>query len=172
MAGFILMIAVVVVCVLIFGKADSKREILQQVGLDLSESNYEAKKQQEFEKYCIKALNASLKDENYKCKDESSFLRHTDNYLSTALWGDEYYDDCTDLYEIKYPIYIDVKKHYIEFARDVVGRRIMDIKDGNVSKISCSGDFSDKSYAKRYIRTLWEKYQYPWPKNWKQQDGL
>lgn len=46
MAEFILMLAVVVICVLLFGKADSKRKILQQVGLDLSESNYESKKNQ------------------------------------------------------------------------------------------------------------------------------
>ena len=36
MVEFLLIIFVIVVCVLLFGKADSKKYVLNQVGLDLS----------------------------------------------------------------------------------------------------------------------------------------
>lgn len=74
MAEFILIILVLAVCGLIFGKADTKRDILNQVGLDLSDSNYESKKEREFEKYTKKAMKNAIDVENYSAKDESKFL--------------------------------------------------------------------------------------------------
>ena len=44
MVEFIIMIAIVVICGLLFGKADTKKELLNQVGLDFSERSYENKK--------------------------------------------------------------------------------------------------------------------------------
>lgn len=44
MAEFVIMIAILVICGLLFGKADTKKELLNQVGLDLSERNYDNKK--------------------------------------------------------------------------------------------------------------------------------
>lgn len=58
MAEFIIMIAIIVICGLLFGKADTKRELLNQVGLVLSDRNYENKKEEEFRKYSIKAMKA------------------------------------------------------------------------------------------------------------------
>ena len=53
MAGFILMLVVLAVCGLLFGKADTKKELLNQVGLDLSSNRYETKKEDEFKKYAL-----------------------------------------------------------------------------------------------------------------------
>ena len=56
MAGFIMMLAVLAICGLLFGKADTKKELLNQVGLDLSQNRYETKKEDEFRKYSIQAM--------------------------------------------------------------------------------------------------------------------
>ena len=61
MVEFIIMIAIVVICGLLFGKADTKKELLNQVGLDFSERSYENKKKDEFRKYSIKAIESTSK---------------------------------------------------------------------------------------------------------------
>jgi len=46
--AFLGFVAVVIVICFIFGKADTKKEMLNIVGLDLSESTYESLKEKEF----------------------------------------------------------------------------------------------------------------------------
>lgn len=50
MAYFILMLVTLTIGGLLFGKADTMRSILKEVGLDLSESTYIKQKQREYKK--------------------------------------------------------------------------------------------------------------------------
>ena len=87
MVEFIIMIAIVVICGLLFGKADTKKELLNQVGLDLSERSYEKKKEDEFRKYSIKAMKAVVDLDYYKAQDEREFLDFMSDKLNLAAHG-------------------------------------------------------------------------------------
>ena len=171
MAEFIIILAVVVVCALLFGKADTKKELLNQVGLDLSQDRYETKKENEFRKYSLQAMKEAI-DLGYRwVTNEVDFLNYLSGKLEHALygrfeknsWGEEDYIP---------PIYLGVKTHYVKHAYRVINRRKDDIKKGNDSPLARNIDFSDKKSAKRYCKILWEKYQYPWPEDWMQNDGM
>ena len=160
MLEFILIIAILAISGLLFGKADTKREILNQVGLDYSPSKYESVKEKEFKKYCIKAMYNAI--EKYDCRgtDEISFLRDLAGTLKTGV-----YEEGNNL------AYLMVKKHYIRHAYNVVEKRIREILSEDATPLIRECVFSNKSDLKRYIEILWNKYQYPWPEDWQQQDG-
>ncbi|QFQ12087.1 hypothetical protein C7Y71_003100 [Pseudoprevotella muciniphila] len=169
MATFILMIAIIVICGLLFGKADTKKELLNQVGLDLSENNCKNKKENEFRKYSIKAMKAVVDLDYYNARNEKEFLTFLSDKLDLAQG--RYVDD--DFGGSKYEsLNLGVKTNYVKHAERVIYRREMDIKKGNDSPLSKSVVFSDKKSAKKYCELLWEKYQYPWPENWLQKDGM
>ena len=170
MVEFIIMIAIVVICGLLFGKADTKKELLNQVGLDLSERSYENKKEDEFRKYSIKAMKAVVDLDYYKAQDEREFLDFMSDKLNLAAHG-RYEDNYFGGSEYK-SLYLGVKTYYVKHAERVVYRRQKDIKAGNNSPLSKTVVFSDKKSAKRYCEILWGKYQYPWPEDWLQKDGM
>lgn len=158
---------VIVVCVLLFGKADSKRTVLNQVGLDLSDKSYNNKKESEFEKYCKKAMKEVVSGHNVTAKNELSFLYNLDNVLDFACMGFKYEHD----YDSASPN-LYVKKHYIKFASTVVGRRIDALKKIDPPVLLANCNYSSKQDLKRYIDKLWDRYQYPWPEDWKKEDGM
>lgn len=168
MAEFILFIVVLVVCGLIFGKADTKKDILNNFGLDLSQNVYESKKESEYRKYVIKAMKNAVNLDSYKAKDESEFLRFLENKLWDSIHG-YYVDD--SFYSEKKELNLGVKNHYTEHARTVISRRLEDIEKGNLDLLIPSCDFTNKNDAKHYCEILWNKYQYPWPEDWMKKDS-
>ena len=121
MVEFIIMIAIVVICGLLFGKADTKKELLNQVGLDLSERSYENKKEDEFRKYSIKAMKAVVELDYYKAQDEREFLDFMSDKLNLAAHG-RYEDNYFGGSEYKSP-YLAIKAwnemqtHLYEYAK-------------------------------------------------------
>lgn len=162
MAYFILMLVVLTICGLLFGKADTKRSILKDVGLDLSESTYIEQKQREYKKECIKALENAIKYYDYRAHNESELLR----YIASALYHAQYRNGEGNT------ISLGVKIHYIEFADTVVKRRQYDLYKNKTSakQLVTGKDFTNKRLAELYIRKMWEIYQHPWPNNWLQED--
>ena len=73
MAGFVITLILLAVCGLLFGKADTKKYLLNQVGLDLSKDRYETRKEDEFKKYALQAMKKVV-DLGLYCTDENSFL--------------------------------------------------------------------------------------------------
>lgn len=168
MAGFIIMIVIIVVCILLFGNADSKRTVLKEVGLDLSEKNYENQKEKEFEKYCKKAMKLAITDYNVYGTSELSFLYDLGSTLDYACDGLNF--EHPDDYNKKPSL--QVSKHYIRFASKVVYRRVKALEKAEAPILLRNCDYSAKGDLKKYIDALWNKYQYPWPKDWKQNDGI
>ena len=162
MAYFILMLVTLTIGGLLFGKADTKRSILKEVGLDLSESTYIKQKQREYKKECIKALENAIKYYDYQAHNEKELL----TYIASALYHAQYRDAEGDT------ISLGVKRRYVEFAETVVKRRQQDLyKNGTSAKrIITSNDFTSKRISELYIRKMWEIYQYPWPNNWLQEE--
>lgn len=162
MAYFILMLIALAIGGLLFGKADTKRSILKDVGLDLSESTYIVQKQKEYKKECIKALENAIKYYDYRAHTEQELLI----YIASALYHAQYRDDKGDT------ISLGVKRHYVEFADTVVKRRRYDLYKNKTSAkhITTSNDFANKRISELYIRKMWEIYQYPWPNNWLQEE--
>ena len=167
MVEFLLIIFVIVVCVLLFGKADSKKYVLNQVGLDLSEKNYENKKENEFAKYCVKAMKEAVSGYNVVGKNETDFLYNLDNILDFACRGFKYEHD----YDTPSPN-LYVRSHYIKFASTVVGRRIDALKKEDSSVLILNCNYVSKQDLKKYIDKLWDKYQYPWPEDWLKEDSF
>lgn len=168
MAGFILTLVVLAICGLLFGKADTKKELLNQVGLDLSQDRYETKKENEFKKYSLQAMKRVIELDYYHAKNEKEFLGFLSDNLDLAVYGRYVTYDWGG--EDRQTLSLGVKKHYIEHALTVINRREDDIKKNGATQANL--DFSDKSRAKRYCESLWEKYQYPWPHDWMQNDGM
>jgi len=162
MVEFLIMIFVLVICGLLFGKADTKKELLNNVGLDMSPDRYQDAKESEFKKYCIKAMNNSIDKFGCNGKDEKEFLYNLFSILDKGAFGDEENNLA----------YLEVKNHYIKHACTVVERRLEKLRLNNSSPLMNKCDFMQKSDAKKYIKHLWEKYQCPWPKNWLQRDGM
>lgn len=155
--AFLGFVAVIIVICFIFGKADTKKEMLNIVGLDLSESTYESLKEKEFARLCLKALtNASLK---LDCtfKDELDFLHK----LRPILFRAE-----TD--HITYQL--DVKPFYVSHADSIICRRGSHLKRGDAESL-VNGDINNSYIRKIYLKALWKKYQYPWPNNWQEKDS-
>lgn len=173
MLEFILMIAVIVFCVLIFGKADSKRTMLNTVGLDLSESKYQNDKEEEFAKYCKKSMKTAISEYDASGKDEREFLERLDSilyYASTRNRG--YYDDIDGTYHEPPSYSLHVYTHYTKFAEKVVSRRINDMRKGSALPLLNECNYMSKQDLKRYVDKLWDKYQYPWPDDWLIKDGI
>ena len=162
MAYFILMLVSLTIGGLLFGKADTKRSILKEVGLDLSESTYIEQKQREYKKECIKALENAIKYYDYRAHNEKEFL----TYIASALYHAQYRDEEGET------ISLGVKRRYVEFADTVVKRRQDDLYKNKTSAkhITTSNDFANKRISELYIRKMWEIYQYPWPNNWLQEE--
>lgn len=162
MAYFILMLVALAIGGLLFGKADTKRSILKDVGLDLSESTYIEQKQREYKKECIKALENAIKYYEYRAHNERELL----NYIASALYHAQYRDENGDT------LSLGVKRHYVEFAETVVKRRQYDLYKNKTSakQLITGNDFTNKRVAELYIKKMWEEYQYPWPNNWLQED--
>ena len=179
MAEFLIMIAIIVVCVMIFGKADSKRALLNEVGLDLSQNNYESSKEKEFEKYCLKSMKVAINKYEIRGKNEKDFLNNLYDVLFTAVHGpiyeyhssDDDYDYMPSYQEPK-RYYLEVKSHYTDFAKTVVYKRREAIKNADAPVLMANCNFSDKKDLQTYVKRLWDKYQYPWPENWMKYDGL
>lgn len=179
MAEFLIVFAIIVVCVMLFGKADSKRALLNEVGLDLSQNRYESSKEKEFEKYCLKAMKVAISKYEVRGKDEREFLSNLYDVLFIAVSGpiyeyhstDEDYDYSPSYNEPKM-YYLEVKVHYSEFAKSVVYRRLNAIQEKEVPALMSNCNYSDKNDLQIYIKRLWDKYQYPWPENWMKHDGL
>lgn len=172
MLEFIIMIVILVVCVMLFGKADSKKTLLNTVGLDLSEQNYQNSKEREFEKYCKKAMIAAVERYDAKGKDEKEFVDNLDYilYYSTHRVREE-----PDEFGItrESPSYnLGIKYNYKDFAYKVVNRRKRALKEPNPPQLLNNCDFTNKSHLKSYINKLWDKYQYPWPDDWLKNDGI
>lgn len=169
MVEFFIIIVIIGICYLIFGKADSKNDVLNTVGLSLNQQTYENKKYSEYSKYCILAMKKAVDLDEYKARNENEFLDSLNDSLNAAVYGRTIsygFDDERTQY-----IYLGVKKHYAKHAATVVYRRKQDIKKGNTTLLYPRCNFSDKRAAKKYCELLWEKYQYPWPDNWLQKDS-
>lgn len=161
MFAFIVVCVIIAICFLLFGKADTKRSILQEVGLDFSKEGYENKKEDEFEKNCIKGMYNAIDIKNCKGNNEMHFLIQLRDVLNVGAYGEEENNLA----------YLRVKSHYLEHAERVVCRRIEKLRDGETTPLMLNCNFSLKSDTKKYVKKLWEKYQYPWPKNWLQKDS-
>lgn len=161
MVGFLVLIAIVLICFLLFGKADSKREVLNLAGLDLSEQSYQNQKEKEFDNYCRGVLKKAYKFAKFKSFEEKDILSAIDDVLSYALgYTDGYYEN----------FWLGTgHQHYIRFAYDVIGRREMKLKK-NSAKVF-NGSISSRSDYNRYIDFIWVENQYPWPSDWKIKDS-
>ena len=171
----LIIVIIIVVCVLIFGKADTKKSMLNSVGLDLSKNAYDTNKRIEFERYCKKAMKAAVEKYNVSGKNEKEFVDLLDDILYRCLYERHY--DPIDYDEYGYPsshqkLSIPILNHYIMFAYEVLERRIHDLKNGDAPTTLSHYDFSNKSDIKKYVDWIWEKYQYPWPDNWLIKDGI
>lgn len=147
------MLALVAICVLLFGKADSKREVLNIVGLDLSADSYNSQKESEFSKYCIRAMVNASDWYVGECDYEEQFLSKLADALDRGCYGDE----SNNLG------YLHVEEHFIKHASNVVYRRSQDLKNTSSPVVN----FVNKGERTRYIKWMWNKYQYPWPDTWK-----
>ena len=165
---------IIVVCVLIFGKADTKKSMLNSVGLDLSKNAYDTNKRIEFERYCKKAMKAAVEKYNVSGKNEKEFVDLLDDILYRCLYERHYdpidYDD-DGFPSSRQKLSIPLLNHYIKFAYEVLERRIHDIKNSDAPKPSSYYDFSNKKDIIKYIDWIWENYQYPWPSDWLQKDN-
>ena len=56
MIGVIFLLVIVVVAFVFFASVDSKKNVLNQVGLTYTKQRYETAKEVEYEKKCLKAL--------------------------------------------------------------------------------------------------------------------
>ena len=153
MIEFLITIAAIIVCCLLFGKADTKRGILNEVGLDLSEDCYKSKKEAEFARYCKKAIK--IASEDFKGNTEREFLSFVQNVFDEVL-----YENSS----------IGVKRHYVNFAETIIYRRRHDMNQNE--PLTCRFNFSDNRSRSRYVNWIWEKYQYPWPKDWLKTDSF
>lgn len=161
MIGFIILIVIVLVCCLLFGKADTKREVLNLAGLDLSEQSYERKKEAEFDDNCRKVLKRAYKFAKFRGFAEKDVLNAIDEVLSYALgYTEGYYEN----------FWLGTAhKHYIRFAYDIIGRREVKLKSGKAKAFS--GSISSKKDYNRYVDFIWQENQYPWPSDWKKKDS-
>ena len=108
MVEFIIMIIILVICGLLFGKADTKKEMLNWVGLDLSERNYMNKKGNEFHSYSIKAMKAVVDLDYYDAQNEMDFLDFMYDTFDMVIYGRDDYPG-----ERKYrSIYLGVNTNY------------------------------------------------------------
>ena len=165
---------IIVVCVLIFGKADTKKSMLNSVGLDLSENAYDTNKRIEFEKYCKKAMKTAVEKYDVSGKNEKDFVYLLEDTLYLCLYDRNYdpidYDD-NGIPSSRQKLSIPILNQYIDFAHEVLERRIHDLKNDDAPTISSHYNFSNKKDINKYIDWLWDKYQYPWPSNWLQKDN-
>ena len=163
---------IIIVCVMLFGKADSKRTMLNTVGLDLSESKYQNEKEEEFAKYCKRSMKTAISEYDASGKDERDFLERLKSILYNASTRESGYYDEVGRY-IEAPSYsLHVRTHYTKFAKKVVNRRIDDMKKGEALSLLDNCNYMSKQDLKRYVDKLWDKYQYPWPDDWMKTDGI
>ena len=165
LVAFVILVFFIILCILIFGKADSKRNLLQSVGLDLSESAYEGKKESEFANYCKKAMKVAINNYDVKGEDEKDFLEELEDVLFKSMFSES---NCFDDEGIRrVPRYnLQVDNYYANFARDVVRRRLNELRHSNPPLFYPGCNFLSKTDLKKYIEILWKKYQHPWPNDW------
>lgn len=161
MFEFIIVIIIIVICYLLFGKADTKNTLLNQVGLNLSDENYKRQKESEFKNCCLKGMYNAIEKMSCSEDNELHFLQELSSVLGIGVYGEEENNLA----------YLRVKHHYLEHAERVVNRRIEKIRNEDTSPLLPNCDFSQKSDVKKYIKILWRKYQHPWPKDWLQGDS-
>lgn len=174
MLVIILLIVITLAWFLIFGKADEKRAILKEVGLDLDEKKYKETKEKEFRNYCKKAMIVAVDSYNAQGDNEAEFLSSLSTILFSASNQSRGYItyDNDDDYLGKSPNYnLQVRANYIDFAEEVVRRRKKELGLGETaSKLPYNYIFTDRHSLKNYIDWLWEEYQYPWPYDWLQKN--
>lgn len=141
-------------------------------GLDLSEDRYKTIKEKEYAKYCKKAMRVAIDQYNVKGDDERDFLKNLEDIINRSCNDFEIEYDSQGLPFERQRIYLEVKYHYKEFADTVVSRRIIALRNPDAKILLRGCDFTNKSHLKKYIDVLWDKYQYPWPKDWLQKDGM
>jgi len=165
---------IIVVCVLIFGKADTKKSMLNSVGLDLSENAYDTNKRIEFERYCKKAMKTAVEKYNVSGKNEKEFADLLEDTLYLSLHERNYdpidYDD-DGFPSSRQKFSLPILDHYIRFAHEVIERRIYAIKNDDAPSTPSHYDFTNNKDIKKYMDWVWDKYQYPWPSNWLQKDN-
>ena len=152
MAGFIIVIIIIGICVLLFAKTDTKRSLLNDVGLDLSSNSYKNGKENEFEKYCKKAMKVAIEDYDVNGKDENDFLQTLEDVLFTSTMGPYRYDRDydPDNFSAPTPNYqLRVKDHYAKFASQVVRRRREALKKPGHAILMSNCDYKSKQDLKK-----------------------
>ena len=158
--GFVFaFIAIVVIILFIFAKPDNKKSMLNTIGLDLSESTYNTLKEREFAKKCLAALSNVSISLNGHYDDERFLLGRLIDELSVNIYDNNLY-------------LTHVATHYVKFAWFVANRRYNELYSRKNCKPLINGNLNSIESRKRYVKILWEQYQYPWPKNWLQKEAF
>ena len=173
----VVFVLIILICIFIFSKTDTKRAVLGSVGLDLNQNVYESCKEKEFEKYCKKGLMLTIEKCGVRGKDEKEFLQSLNKALKNVIKGSYFLQTGTDIegqpvFERKQAPFIDVKRHYIQFAAAVVKRRLESMDEPGQPVLVNNCNYSQNNDVKFYINRLWSEYQYPWPDNWMINDGI
>ena len=153
LVGVIIIFVIVVIIAFIFAKPDNKKSMLNTVGLDLSDSAYHTLKEKEFARKCLIALTNATMKISQDVNGEKQFLWILIHILSKGMYNDDLN-------------YLHVSSHYITHAWCVANDRYNEIEKNNEVAPLLNIDFSDETARKRYVKLLWEKYQYPWPSDW------
>lgn len=159
MAGpvsFLVLLVFVGVLALIFGKADTKRELLNQIGLDLSKESYDSLKEREFARSCLKALMNATNEVSLYENTELCLIKQLLYVLNNAVYGEERNNLS----------YLGVQKHFLSHCHWIVYKRHSDLCYENAKPIMQNVDFKDKEVQKTYVKLLWQKYNLPWPQDW------
>lgn len=156
----------VVVCIFLFGNTDDKRSLLQEVGLDYSQSKYEEKKEAEFKKSCCKAMTEAIDKYDIIGDNESMFLDNLYKILckcNTDIWYEDMYGEH---YSQRSPYSVSVSKPFLGHAKTIICRRCRDLEEEGRKPLLQSCDFKYKSDLKKYVKQLWEYYHEPMPREW------
>ena len=180
----IIIIIFLVLLLLCFGRVDTIQSILNVFGLSLKSDTYEKMKAYEYEKFCKKAIHNGIKklmpyDNGSPIRDEKEFLYKLIDIVHEASRGKYVcrlsdYDDSMNMATYKREINdnLGVKElHYLAFVEEVLYRRCRDVYSNDAPKRDFYCDFFEKSNMDKYVEWLWQHYQKPWPKDWKQFDG-
>ena len=174
--GIIGMFILLILIITFFSSTDQKRELLNEIGLDLSKDTYQKGKEKEFVKHCISAMHIAIINHDAIGFDEADFLKKLRWILLNSYSGPERYDPAYGYDEYEYTgdekpfYYLGEKPRYIKFVLEVVRRRLDDFNLTYPPPLITPCDYSKKDDLKRYVYALWDKYQTPWPKNWMKDD--
>ena len=165
------------ICIFMFAKVDTKREVLGVVGLDIQKNIYESRKEIEYEKYCKKGILLTIEKFDVRGKDEKEFLKSLYKALKNMQEGCYLVqtgknEEGQPIFEKRTTPFIGIKRHYIRFATVVVKRRIDSLKDPDKPILMNPCNYASAKDVAFYIKRLWDEYQYPWPEEWLQRDGI